>query len=191
MDLYLMRHGQTFFNQVGLVQGACDSPLTELGIEQARKAGEFFKDQQINFDAIYASTQERACDTAEIVSQRTDYKRLKGLKEWDFGLFEAQPEKLTPRFREGANSFEDLFVPYGGEDVRAVGERMKVALTSIAEEESGTVLAVSHGGSMWAFLLVLGVDVDSTLRFGNCAICHYRYENGSFRLVEVIDPLDN
>ena len=31
-DLYLMRHGQTFFNQEGLVQGACDSPLTELGL---------------------------------------------------------------------------------------------------------------------------------------------------------------
>ena len=38
-DLYLMRHGQTFFNQEGLVQGACDSPLTELGQEQARQAG--------------------------------------------------------------------------------------------------------------------------------------------------------
>lgn len=30
--LYLMRHGQTLFNQLGKIQGACDSPLTEAGI---------------------------------------------------------------------------------------------------------------------------------------------------------------
>ncbi|SUN77401.1 phosphoglycerate mutase family protein [Streptococcus massiliensis] len=41
--LYLMRHGQTFFNQQGLVQGSSDSPLTEPGIEQAQKAQAFFQ----------------------------------------------------------------------------------------------------------------------------------------------------
>lgn len=90
-----------------------------------------------------------------------------------------------PRAREGANSFEDLLVPYGGEDVRDVGARMKETLSTIAEKETGMVLVVSHGGAMWAFLLALGVDFDTDIRFGNCAICHYRYENGRFTLVEV------
>ena len=45
-DLYLMRHGQTFFNQEGLVQGVCDSPLTDLGIEQAEQARDFFEDRK-------------------------------------------------------------------------------------------------------------------------------------------------
>ena len=39
---YLMRHGQTLFNLRRKIQGACDSPLTELGIKQARTAGEYF-----------------------------------------------------------------------------------------------------------------------------------------------------
>ena len=30
-----MRHGETLFNTQGRVQGACDSPLTQLGIDQA------------------------------------------------------------------------------------------------------------------------------------------------------------
>ncbi|KTT85669.1 phosphoglycerate mutase, partial [Mammaliicoccus sciuri] len=34
--LYLMRHGQTLFNEKKKIQGASDSPLTQLGIEQAR-----------------------------------------------------------------------------------------------------------------------------------------------------------
>ena len=38
---YLMRHGQTLFNVRRKIQGACDSPLTNLGIEQAQIAGEY------------------------------------------------------------------------------------------------------------------------------------------------------
>ena len=37
--LYLMRHGQTLFNQLHKIQGFCDSPLTDLGIDQALQAG--------------------------------------------------------------------------------------------------------------------------------------------------------
>ena len=143
-DLYLMRHGQTFFNQEGLVQGACDSPLTELGQNQARQAGAYLKELGIRFGQLYSSTQERASDTLELVSGRSDYTRLKGIKEWNFGLFEAQPERLQPKFRPGATSFEDLFVPYGGEGVDQVGERVLITLTEVMEKAGAEpVLAVS------------------------------------------------
>ena len=36
--LYLLRHGQTEFNVKKLVQGRCDSPLTDLGRRQAGMA---------------------------------------------------------------------------------------------------------------------------------------------------------
>ena len=190
-DLYLMRHGQTFFNQEGLVQGACDSPLTELGQDQARQAGAYLQGRGIRFGHLYSSTQERASDTLELVSGRTDYTRLKGIKEWDFGLFEAQPERLQPKFRPGATSFEDLFVPYGGEGVDQVGERMLITLTEAMEQVGAEpVLAVSHVGAMWAFYLKIAAQaLDPKVRFGNCAICHYYYEQGHFKLTEVIDPL--
>lgn len=35
MKIYLVRHGQTLFNQQKKVQGWCDSPLTQEGIKQA------------------------------------------------------------------------------------------------------------------------------------------------------------
>lgn len=49
MKCFLMRHGQTLFNTQGRVQGACDSPLTELGIEQALLAKRYFEEQRDNF----------------------------------------------------------------------------------------------------------------------------------------------
>ena len=86
--LYLMRHGQTMFNLRGKVQGASDSPLTELGISQAKQAGHYFKHNHITFDEAYSSSSERACDTLENVLPEQAYQRNKGLKEWSFGLFE-------------------------------------------------------------------------------------------------------
>ena len=190
-DLYLMRHGQTVFNQEGLVQGVCGSPLTELGQDQARQAGAYLQERGIRFGQLYSSTQERASDTLELVSGRTDYTRLKGIKEWNFGIFEAQPECLQPKFRPGAISFEDLFVPYGGEGVDQVGERVLITLTEVMEQAGAEpVLAVSHGGAMWAFYLKIAAQaLDPKVRFGNCAICHYQYEQRYFKLAEVIDPL--
>ena len=44
---YLMRHGQTRFNVQGRIQGACDSPLTDEGIEQAKAARRYFEQEGI------------------------------------------------------------------------------------------------------------------------------------------------
>ena len=94
--LYLMRHGQTLFNQLHKIQGACDSPLTQQGIDDAKKVGRMFKDKGIIFDHAYSSTQERASDTLELITNQP-YQRLKGLKEWNFGVFEGESERLNPK----------------------------------------------------------------------------------------------
>ena len=111
MKLYLMRHGETLFNTQKRVQGWCDSPLTENGIWQAEQVKEYFAKKGISFDAVYSSTQERATDTAKIVAPDYLVIQLKGIKEMNFGSFEAQPEHLLPKHRPGSRSFEDLLVP--------------------------------------------------------------------------------
>lgn len=37
VNFYYVRHGQTLFNRLGRMQGMCDSPLTEQGIEDAKE----------------------------------------------------------------------------------------------------------------------------------------------------------
>lgn len=41
-DSYLVRHGQTIFNLKRIIQGWSDSPLTQLGCDQAARAGMFY-----------------------------------------------------------------------------------------------------------------------------------------------------
>lgn len=191
MKCFLMRHGQTLFNTQGRVQGACDSPLTELGIEQALLAKRYFEEHQITFDRVYSSTQERATDTAKLLADQ-EVLQLKGLKEMDFGRFEAQPEYLLPHHRPGANSYEDQLVPYGGEDIRKVGIRVRNAIESVSNENpDSTVLMVSHGAAMWGLCLELGISFPPGVHFSNCSICEFDVFDSKWQLKRLIQPTKN
>lgn len=182
--LYLMRHGQTLFNLRRKIQGACDSPLTELGKEQAKIAGKYFKD--IKIDHAYCSTSERCSDTLEIIiGESMPYTRLKGLKEMNFGTFEGESEDLNPKT---PNGYETFFVNYGGESTDEVRERMVKTCTEIMEKDDHeTVLAVSHGGACYHFLRAWqDPKVELEKGFTNCCIFKYEYEDGNFKLIDVI-----
>ena len=186
-DLYLMRHGQTLFNVRRRIQGWCDSPLTELGKQQALKAKEYLKD--ISFDHYYSSTSERCCDTIELIIGDHYYKRLKGLKERNFGLFEGESEDLNPHFDDFG--YDDLFPHYGGERKEDVQKRLKETLTDVMDKEDHqTVLALSHAGACMCFLSTV-IDPEEILKSGgfpNCCILHFTFENDTFQFVEIIRP---
>ncbi|KAA9297505.1 MULTISPECIES: histidine phosphatase family protein [Aerococcus] len=189
--LYLMRHGQTLFNQLNRIQGACDSPLTDLGREQAQKVYDYFQEEGIDFQAVYSSTQERACDTTEIVVPQTNYIRKKGLKEWNFGLYEGASEYLNPPHKEGEESYGDYFLDYGGESVDQVAERMTETITEVMDTagQEEKVLCVSHGGAMYAFYLKWRKQTDQRPHFSNCCILEYSYDEDSedFSLIKSIN----
>ena len=181
---YLMRHGQTLFNLRRKIQGACDSPLTDLGIKQAKVAGEYFKN--IPLDHAYSSTSERCCDTLEIVTDNgLPYTRLKGLKEMNFGIFEGESEDLNPKDKVVFGTF---FLEYGGESREQVRKRMvKTCIEIMEKEDHEVVLAVSHAGACLQFL-TQWQDPSEELKkgFSNCCIFKYEYEDKKFKLIEVI-----
>ncbi|RIL71173.1 histidine phosphatase family protein [Staphylococcus devriesei] len=189
--LYLMRHGQTMFNLRGKVQGASDSPLTDLGISQAQKAGQYFKGNNVIFDDLYSSSSERACDTLENVMPGMSYQRLKGLKEWSFGLFEGDSKQLLDALWESKDIFGERLVPFGGETHQDVETRLNSTLIDIMEKSSGTtILAVSHGTAIHAFLgRWIGVSAANNYFIGNCHILKFEYSHHQFKLIEKVDPV--
>lgn len=188
---YIMRHGQTLFNLRRKIQGDCDSPLTELGIEQAKAAGQLLK--EMTFDQYYSSTSERASDTLELaMGHETSYRRLKGLKEMSFGLFEGESEDLNPKWKDG---YDHVFPKYGGESRQNVKDRMKEVCLSIMEKEDhDSVLAVSHSGASYHFMRNWMSDQEikekifDTGGFTNCCIIKYSYSEGVFRFLEILRP---
>jgi 2,3-bisphosphoglycerate-dependent phosphoglycerate mutase len=88
MELYLIRHGQSANNE-GILPRVPDPPLTDLGVEQARWAGESLKDEGIT--RLYCSPMLRTLQTAQIISEILDLPPhvFVGLHEWG-GIWEAR-----------------------------------------------------------------------------------------------------
>lgn len=193
-DLYLVRHGQTLFNLKTIIQGWCDSPLTPLGVEQARRAGAFLRARGIAPDAAYTSTLHRTEETIRALWPDLAYERLDDLREWSFGDYEAERVLLMPE-----RPWRDFFRPFGGEGQFEVRERVAAALTQVmGASDVETVLAVSHGSAIREFLIyTAGPDADEACTVpGNCATLHFEFDPAAaagtcpFTLVETFTQDD-
>ena len=139
--LYIVRHGHTRFNLKDRVQGACDSPLTALGQRQALAAKKYLKDKGVEFDHVFASCQQRAFDTAEIIGGK-DWIMVRDLKEMDFGDYEGDANSSLPPL----DTWNEEGAMPTGELLREVRQRGQNALRKIVEDdEVNSALVVSHG----------------------------------------------
>src|SRR5690606_25690741 len=68
MQLYLIRHGQSYVNLKEWTNGFTDEGLTDLGQEQAKRLARWLKETLPNVDHLYASTMKRARETAQSVA---------------------------------------------------------------------------------------------------------------------------
>ena len=153
--LILVRHGESEWNRAGRIQGQVNSPLTDLGINQAKATRDYLSGILLNQQLeIYTSPLDRALQTAEIIAQGIDYPRSKILIEErlnDFNLGEISGtfgwDKVAEIFPEQAQlRLQDpmRFHPSGGES----GAEFEARLRSLLEDlmDDGTLkLMVSHG----------------------------------------------
>lgn len=181
--LYLVRHGQTVNNTKGITNGMIDSDLTEKGIQQAKLAGKWLKENNVEFDHVYVSPLKRAQKTCKLITDKP-FKIEKGLRERSFGKYEGQ----GPEFRKYI--WQDLVSLGGAEDVCKVAKRMDKTLRRILEkEDNNIVLAVSHSAAIRIFTYYHMDDtkIEVPVNIPNCAILVYEYEDDKFSLANVVD----
>jgi len=150
--IYLLRHGQTEWNVEGRYQGQLNSPLTSLGIEQAKQnALKLQKYLNINEVKLFASPLGRARETAEIIAQECglDVSKIifeEDIQEVNYGIFEGQTKEYckdvyAKEYAEReANKF--TYVLEAGESYENVFVRLKRWLASVEEEE--VIVVVAH-----------------------------------------------
>ncbi len=110
MKLVLIRHGQSEWNKENRFAGWTDVGLSDLGREEARRAGEALKRADFHFDIAYTSVLTRAKDTLNIVLKEMGSEGIKTEYSW----------KLNERHYgalQGLNKAETA-VKYGDEQVR-------------------------------------------------------------------------
>ena len=67
MYLVLIRHGESEWNKENRFTGWTDVELSEKGIEEAKEAGKFLKEKNIDFNVAYTSYLKRAQHTLDLV----------------------------------------------------------------------------------------------------------------------------
>ena len=142
---YFVRHGQTVWNVENKICGASESPLTELGREQARETGRKIVSQGIRADEILYSPLSRAAETAKIISEITGIpaREEQRLKEQNFGRWESTPRDGL-EFKKAKESFAMSYE--GGESMLKLAQRIYNLLDDIKKEPGKTYILVAHNG---------------------------------------------
>jgi len=185
LRLILVRHGETYWNKDGLVQGGdSDIELNETGLEQARKIAAFLKVEPVT--AILSSPLKRALATAEVIASyhQMPVEVNEGLKELKVGDLEGMSiSNLRTTFSQfllkwwqdkGTKNLPN------GESLVDLQERAwKVIERLLPEHKNKTVVVVSHYFVTLAIILkALDLPLDYFIKFkvdlGGISILEFR-----------------
>lgn len=158
LDLILVRHGETEWNRLGLIQGLGAAPLNSRGREQAEDAARLLRGEAPF--VLYTSPLLRAAQTAEAIARRAGgitAIELPALSEMDVGELDglegAQLRELFPEVMRQWDENPDETVMPGGESMLSVQSRAWRAVRNLATaHESETVIAVTHNFTIQAIV---------------------------------------
>ena len=153
--LILVRHGESEWNREGRVQGQFDSPLTEMGVVQAKSVSRYLSGVLLNQPLkIYTSPLERASETASIIAEELQYPKEKIIIEQRLNDFNLGVIAGTYGWEKVAEMYPDLarmrlqdplrFHPPGGECGADFEARLRSFLDDL-QDDGITNLLVSHG----------------------------------------------
>lgn len=158
---YFLRHGETDWNRLHLMQGQTDTPLNPTGIVQAEAVAQFLSTRRIT--AVCTSPLRRARHTAELIATRINAPLLviKDLGECHFGPYEGHPSGPWREawFQGGTIPGAETFAGFLERSVRGINAALAYR---------GRVLVVAHGGTFWA---VRRYALDGAqMKAGNCEL---------------------
>lgn len=178
-----MRHGETVDNVAGLYAGVRDSALTNHGVDQAKRLGDYLAKNSSDITSIFSSPLTRAFKTAEAVRNaqidkisngktlgRLEITKVPELIEQDFGFYEGKPfyARSDPKKTGREAHYESHKSDPGFVDVESkesmatradkfLDEHLLPLFDADEHESEPCVLVVSHGillSNLWRRLLL-------------------------------------
>lgn len=151
MTIYLLRHGETFYNAQGRYLGNTDLPLSPSGRAALVPAA-------LAPEAVYVSPLRRTAETAGILFPNIRQIVVPGFREMDFGMFEGKSyrdmERL-PAYRSWVDGGCRGQIPEG-ESMAAFSARTCAAFEAVVGKAlaagTGLLVIVAHGGTQMAVL---------------------------------------
>ena len=180
MNLYVMRHGKTTWNEKGITQGRRKVRLSKSGAEQVEKVASDYRG--CAFDIIICSPLVRTMQTARIMNEYHNKKIIKdeALTEIGQGIFEgkkktglSQHDQFLKKARPkecGMESFEECY------------ERLKKFLNGIKTKYNyQNVLLITHDVCA---SLIENIIFKKKKDFDNFSFTHH-FDNAEIKLFEI------
>ena len=95
MRLYIIRHAETEYNKLGLIQGSeVDSELNEVGIKQSELFYDFYK--ELDIKKIYVSGLKRTLQTVKrFIDNGIPYEKINDFNEISWGVNQGKNDDLV------------------------------------------------------------------------------------------------
>lgn len=195
--LYLIRHGESTWNEAGRVQGWGNPALSRQGVAQARAMARRFR--AIPLQRIYTSPLVRARQTAQAIGDVIGLSLypVADLREVGLGAWEGRPiTSLRRRHPELYHTWlrtpSRARIPDAEGIVRFQRRVLGAFRGVLAEADHGsTVAIVTHGGVIRVILAsVLGVPFDPLMRgisLGNTSITQLTRSRGRLAITVLND----
>lgn len=146
--IYLIRHGETEFNRLGIFRGRYEVDLNDTGRQQAREIGEALRGEGVEF--LLTSPLARAVETARIIAEilEVDYIAEEAFNNIALGKWQGVPKsKIKQDYPDlwhlWTTEPEKLVIPEG-ETVDGVKRRAFEGLKRVMESNKQTFAIVTH-----------------------------------------------
>ncbi len=155
--IYLIRHGETEFNRLRVVQGSgVDAPLNELGRAQASAFYEAYK--HVPFERVISSCLQRSIQTVEqFVARGIPHEQDRLINEINWGTHEGKVTTpgMIAAYNEMIEAWArgdlDASLP-GGESARQLLDRVGRFIDRLAGLDEERILVCSHGRAIRALV---------------------------------------
>lgn len=181
--LYLVRHGETEWNQEGCIQGSADIPLSAAGETQMRATASFLEELIHEPFHVFTSDLKRCAESAAMITEtrRVTTVLTQRLREVDFGSWTGRTVdelRAAPAERRAWDDMSPNYVWGGGESFAIACERAAEAITQhLAITQPRQVIVVTHG---LIIQLLLSVWICGSL---TCA-SRFTVSNGSITILD-------
>jgi probable phosphoglycerate mutase len=189
MQLYMIRHGQSYVNLPDWDKGNTDEGLTELGHQQAAALAKWLPARLLHIDGLYASTMKRARETVAPLAkayglpvQFDDRLREIGNNRLDHTPW---PSDELPEYSDYWGSerpFSSITPHYdNGESLMHSRVRVGMFIESLIERHrTQIVVAVCHGG-------VIEMAYDHVFNIGPWRRCEVWTKNTGITRFELVE----
>ncbi|WP_400190209.1 histidine phosphatase family protein [Hymenobacter sp. B81] len=195
--IYLIRHGQTYFNVRGIVQGSgVDAPLNDAGRQQAAQFHAAY--QHLPFARVYTSTLMRTHQSVQpFLAAGLPQEQHRALDEISWGRREGT--RITP---EEDIEYHGLLRAWqrgethlglaGGESPEQVAARQRPFIDEVlrGRPDEETILVCMHGRAMRVLLCqLLNYPLSAMDHFEHRNLCLYRvhYTGSMFSVQSYMD----